>query len=314
MTGILLTVVINTCHSGGIQRPETALAGSYPGMGGLPKYDLIAACSPYQSAVLGNDNEIGGTDRYGSRLTYYMLKALTDNPRCTLEMIRRRAFAAGRLTGNGELPMVWKNGTTNLSFFDKISNRLLPSIAAMWTGVNTVQLAAGKAHGMLPDSVYILYPWHSVVNMTPADGGNPISPPDSLVALADRTRVRVTIATISALTSTAVIESGENRDDIVRTTWACQAVLDTPGTQILPSLSSLSQLYMAGLITPADMDMAAKWAEYHRVLNLTNITPETCLPDIFSFGVLQNGTTYRITHYNMLISTFHDCRSPKRCL
>lgn len=239
LSGLILTVVMNCCFSGGLQRSETEMSKVYQGMGGLPRYNLLAACSPYQTAGAGDPGLFEGADDTGpgAQFTTYMMKALNENPRCTPKMIQRRASAANTLTPDRVLPMLKVVNGDNRSFFDIVKNKVLESIAARWVDSQTVELAAGTAHGICLNSVYAVYPWDSVSAITHWHSHIPIYPPDSLVPLADRTKIRV--SNVSALTSTAKVELEGNWDvfyaSTTSTTRACQAVLVHPGTTPPPS-------------------------------------------------------------------------------
>lgn len=214
--GLVLTVIMNCCFSGSVPRSETEVERIYPGMGGLPRYNLLAACSPYQSTGIGWAHLLDPetiTEGTGAFFTTYLLNALNDNPLCTLKMIQRRAFATNSTTQFKELPMLMEGDTDNCSFFDIVTNTALPSIAAKWIDATTVELAAGAAHGIRQNSVYAVYPW------------------DAKVTQADPTKVRVTA--VSALSSRATVESGGTSTAFFASTphitRACQAVLVDPG-------------------------------------------------------------------------------------
>lgn len=221
--GLVLTVIMNCCFSGSVRRSETEVARLYPGMGGLPRYNLLAACSPYQSTGIGwahmyDPDTIIATEDAGAYFTTYVLNALNDNPRCTLKMIQRRAFATNSTTDFKELPMLMERDPNNCSFFDIVTNTVLPSVAAKWVDETTVELAAGEAHGIRPNSVYAVYPW------------------DAKVTEADPIKIRVTA--VSALSSRATVQLGGTwtlfRASTPHITRACQAVLIDPGKTTIP--------------------------------------------------------------------------------
>lgn len=216
--GLVLTVIMNCCFSGGVRRSETEVARVYPGMGGLPRYNLLAACSPYQSTGIGwahflDSTTIRESADSGAHFTTYVLNALNDNPLCTLKMIQRRAFATNSTNMWKELPMLMEKDSDNCSFFDIVTNEVLPSVAAKWIDETTVELAAGEAHGIRRDSVYAVYRW------------------DAKVTHADPTKIKVTA--VSALSSRATVEEGGTWTAFKATTThitrACQAVLVDPG-------------------------------------------------------------------------------------
>ncbi|KAL0635189.1 hypothetical protein Q9L58_005835 [Maublancomyces gigas] len=159
--GLDLTVVMNCCFSGGLQRSQTEMTLNYPVMGGLPRYNLLVACSPYQTAGAGGASAYPGFDTPGSggNFTAYILNSLNDNPLCTLKMIQRRAFASNTKTEVRELPMLREKNYDNCSFFGMFKNKVLPSIAAKWIDATTVELEGGEAHGIRQDSVYAVYRW-----------------------------------------------------------------------------------------------------------------------------------------------------------
>lgn len=185
--GLDLTVVINCCFSGSMQRSQTEMTLNYPGMGGLPRYNLLVACSPYQEAGDGGASGFPGSDTTvsGGNFTGYILNSLNDNPLCTLKMIQRRAFASNTMTEVRELPMLREKNYDNCSFFGMFKNKVLPSIAAKWINATTVELEGGEAHGVRRDSVYAVYRW------------------DAKDIEAVQFNVRVTV--VSPLTSIAVV-------------------------------------------------------------------------------------------------------------
>lgn len=194
--GLDLTVVMNCCFSGSLQRSQTEMTLKYPDMGGLPRYNLLVACSPYQTAGAGGTSVYPEFDTPGGGgfFTAYIMNSLNDNPLCTLKMIQRRAFASNTKTDGRELPMLREKNYDNCSFFGMFKNTVIPSIAAKWINATTVELEGGEAHGVRQDSVYAVYRW------------------DAKDIQAVQFNVRVTV--VSPLTSIAVVNP-----DVITPAW-----------------------------------------------------------------------------------------------
>lgn len=269
--GLILTVVINSCYSGRIQRTDTKL---YPHLGVAPQYNLLAACSPNQTTLGGERyNQINQFDErvsggIGAYFTTYLLDALNENPQATLKMLHRRALASNSLNKLKTLPVLRERNKDNCAFFDTTKTGALRSIAAKWTGETTVEIDAGKAHGIREGSEYDVYSWDA----------------DKILP----NQLKVTVTEVKAFTSKAVTRG---------ITRACQVVLTYPRRGTVPPPPSLRYLrYMIGLISPTivirDQDMDARWKEYYRMLNLKNYAldrADSYLPEIFSFGVYDEG-------------------------
>lgn len=204
--GIILTVVLDCCYSGGVQSTETTMAARYPGLGGLPRYNLLAACSAYQTAaeditrIVYAESDPDG--RSGGSLTIALLEALHDNPDRTLAMIHRLAFYRCYRAPYWTVPMLMEKDNYGYCFFDTKQISSPKSTAAHWDSNNTVQLAAGEAHGVAEGFLYAIYSWDTT-NFTPQDR-----------------KIRVT--EVSPLTSKAELYVGQAPDDWE--TLACQAI------------------------------------------------------------------------------------------
>lgn len=193
--GLIVTVVLDSCHSGGATRGEgnvavrgvtdvdrtprpgmsrvaaraelaatwrapSAGAGPYvgPGEGWLPeaaRYVLLAACRPSEAAY---EYAFDGREKRGV-LTYWLLDSLTQlRPGLTYKQIYERILGKIHSQFGGQTPMLLGVGDRVVFGSDRVASPY--SVLVMQTDASgqRVQLQAGHAQGVARGAQFTIYP------------------------------------------------------------------------------------------------------------------------------------------------------------
>ncbi|KAH8150929.1 uncharacterized protein LAJ45_05111 [Morchella importuna] len=191
--GLILTVVLDCCHSGGATRDgNTAVARGIDGVDetvshdqrrqpipvppGLTEslkksyrsidrelwwdpqgYELIAACRLHEKA---NEDLIEG--QWHGVLTYHLLLFLKSGGlNLTHGMLHRRLQVQITQDWNGQQTPVF-SGKSNRYFFGSEEAGSFHTHTVKKVEGNTLILDAGKAHGVMVNSEYAIYPWNEL--------------------------------------------------------------------------------------------------------------------------------------------------------
>ncbi|MBE7385014.1 MAG: caspase family protein [Leptolyngbya sp. SIO1E4] len=193
--GLIVTVVLDSCHSGGSTRgdaeirggtaidtrarsPESLVADSAElernwrdlsrdraiGVAGLPQarqYVLLAACRPNEYAYEYAAN--GGTERYGA-LTYWMIDTLTSaaNSRqpLTYKLLHDRVNAKVQSKFPQQMPMILGESDRRVLGRDRASTPYTVSVINVISDTQ-VTLNAGQVQGLSKGTRFSIYPLHT---------------------------------------------------------------------------------------------------------------------------------------------------------
>lgn len=187
--GLLVTVVLDSCHSGGTTRGDCEIRGAEQAdtapqskdslvapreelianwrsltdrtdrTSWVPEsrdYVLLAACRPTEFAF---EYAVNGTDRYGA-LTYWMINTLTTVPgTLSYKTLHDRVCAKIQSKFANQLPMLL--GEADRALFG--SNLVLNQYTVIVQNVNAqqVKLSAGLANGLSRGTRFAIYPLNS---------------------------------------------------------------------------------------------------------------------------------------------------------
>lgn len=185
--GLVVTVILDSCHSGGATRGDAAIRGgegidtvsrsadslgfdrqelinnwkaltseNYSGVSWVPQtknYVLLAACRPNEFAY---EYAVNGTERHGA-LTYWLMDTLaTRNTGISFSALYHRICAQIQSKFPQQLPMLLGDGNRSVFGSDRI---LTPySVNVMSVNGNQITLDAGLAQGLSLGTRFAIYP------------------------------------------------------------------------------------------------------------------------------------------------------------
>ncbi|OIP67756.1 MAG: caspase [Oscillatoriales cyanobacterium CG2_30_40_61] len=185
--GLIVTVILDSCHSGGATRGDAAIRGgegidtvsrsaeslgfdrqelinnwkaltseNYSGVSWVPQtknYVLLAACRPNEFAY---EYAVNGTERHGA-LTYWLMDTLaTRNTGISFSALYHRICAQIQSKFPQQLPMLLGDGNRSVFGSDRI---LTPySVNVMSVNGNQITLDAGLAQGLSLGTRFAIYP------------------------------------------------------------------------------------------------------------------------------------------------------------
>lgn len=193
--GLLVTVVIDSCHSGGATRaamdavargapgidltprppdslaaPREALIATWRGLtaqrsqpaahssGWLPApngYVLLAACQASEQAY---EYAFNGVDKQGA-LTYWLLDSLQQiGPGLTYQQVYNRIMAKIHTQFEQQTPRLEGDGSRVVFGSDHVQPHFSINVMATENGGKRVRLGAGQAHGIGNGAVFAIYP------------------------------------------------------------------------------------------------------------------------------------------------------------
>ncbi|MBN1956042.1 MAG: caspase family protein [Anaerolineae bacterium] len=192
--GLLLTVVLDSCHSGGAVRgmagaavrgitevdtprpaaslvaPARELAAGWeaatrgqtraikPGGGWLPEpeaYVLLAACRPNE---LAHEYEVEPGAR-GGALTYWMMDALKQiGPGLNYAMVHQKVLARIHTLFPDQSPQIQGDGSRAVLGSEHVRPPAAVNVLAVEAGGGRVQLATGQGQGVRPGTQFVIYP------------------------------------------------------------------------------------------------------------------------------------------------------------
>lgn len=244
--GLLLTVVLDSCHSGGAARdvrwatargietvdephhkeslvaPSKDLVATWqaatrgqtralkPGGGWLPEpegYVLLAACRPNELAY---EYEVEAGQR-GGALTYWLLDALKQiGPGLSYEMVHNRLLANVHSLFSEQSPQLQGDGGRVVLGSDHVQPPQAITVMQVDQAGGRLQLAAGQAQGVRPGAQFAVYPFDTI-DFTQLD----------------RRRALVTVEGLDAASSWARISQRYGQSPIEQ---GAQAILLDPGS------------------------------------------------------------------------------------
>jgi hypothetical protein len=276
--GLVLTVVLDSCHSGGAARgvgkvavrgipavdepraaeslvaPVEELAATWqavtrgqtralkPGAGWLPEpvdYVLLAACRPNELAY-EYEVEAG---RRGGALTYWLLDALQQTgPGLNYEMVHHRVLAKVHSLFSEQTPQLQGAGGRVVFGSEHVQPPQAVTVMQVDEEKQRLQLATGQAQGVRPGTQFAIYP------------------PDTLdFTQVERRQAVVTVAELDAASSWAGITQHYGE---VPAEQGAQAVLVDPGST---RLQRAVGLYVRDDL-PESVDQAAPLAAVEAAL------------------------------------------------
>ena len=193
--GLLVTVILDSCHSGGATRGDAEIRSSELGtdttprsaeslvaereelannwrmltektearVAGLPtrEYVLLAACRPNEYAY---EYAVEGQDRHGA-LTYWMINTLTSSAssgqRLTYKLLHDRINAQIQSKFQNQLPMIMGESDRLVFGKDRWSTPYTVSVMTANPDRAQVTLNAGMAQGLSRGTRFAIYPLHT---------------------------------------------------------------------------------------------------------------------------------------------------------
>jgi hypothetical protein len=189
--GLGVTVVLDSCHSGGATRGDCAIRGSQQEdtadrpqdsrvasreelienwkslvegsnpTGWVPeseKYVVLAACRPTEQAF---EYAVNGTERHGA-LTYWMIDTLTTIPgTLTYKTLHDRISAKIQSMFPSQLPMLLGEGDLSVFGSNLIANQYTVVVIKVDASQKQVKLNAGLATGLSIGARFAIYPLNS---------------------------------------------------------------------------------------------------------------------------------------------------------
>ena len=186
--GLLVTVILDSCHSGGATRGDCEIRGSSEldtakrsqeslvaprdellknwltltdgvtsvGSAWAPQsrdYVLLAACRPSESAY---EYAVNGKERHGA-LTYWMIDTLTSSTSAlTYKTLHDRVNAKIQSKFPAQLPMLMGEGDRAVFGSDRLSTQY--TVSVMQVANQQVTLNAGLAQGLSTGTRFAIYP------------------------------------------------------------------------------------------------------------------------------------------------------------
>jgi hypothetical protein len=191
--GLVVTVVLDSCHSGGATRGDAEIRSSIEpdtlnrtaeslvavreelehnwleltrnqsvGAAGLPKsreYVLLAACRPNEYAYEYAVN--GGSERHGA-LTYWMIDTLNASAKAgiplTYKLLHDRINAQIQSKFPQQLPMIMGEGDRRVFGSDAWTTPYTVNVISVEVDKQQVKLNAGQAQGLSKGTRFAIYP------------------------------------------------------------------------------------------------------------------------------------------------------------
>jgi Caspase domain len=221
--GLLVTVILDSCHSGGATRGDCEIRGAAEvdtaarspeslvaprneliqnwltltdgspntGSAWVPKsrdYVLLAACRPSESAY---EYAVNGKERHGA-LTYWMIDTLTSSTSAlTYKALHDRVNAKIQSKFPAQLPMLMGEGDRAVFGSNRLSTQY--TVSVMKVTDQQVTLNAGLAQGLSTGTRFAIYPLNSTT----------FSDKQKQIAIVEVTEVEASRATAQVLTAAA---------------------------------------------------------------------------------------------------------------
>lgn len=185
---LVVTVILDSCHSGGATRGDYAIRGSgetdttirpneslvasrdqlidnwrsltdgTPHTTWIPEskdYVVLAACRPTESAY---EYAVHGKERHGA-LTYWMLDTLNTMPETpTYKVLHDRVGAKIQSRFSNQMPMLLGEGDRAIFGTHRISTHYTVTVLEVNIGQQQVKLNAGLASGLSQNSRFAIFP------------------------------------------------------------------------------------------------------------------------------------------------------------
>ncbi len=189
--GLIVTVILDSCHSGGTTRGDAAIRGgpetdtaqrdkessvasrqelienwqTVAGEGGdiawvppLNNYVLLAACRPHEYAY---EYAFDGKERHGA-LTYWLIQTLaTSSTGLSFRKLYDRVCAQIQSKFPQQLPMLLGDGTRAVFGNETLPTHYSVAVISVDSNQKQVTLNAGLAHGLSSGTRFAIYPLYA---------------------------------------------------------------------------------------------------------------------------------------------------------